>query len=103
MTKDMEIEMGEWNLINEIPDDAKSTGSMKDHTWKMAKGVFVLCDSGDISVAYYDEYYAEGGSGYVEGQTGWVEPCSGDQLTIHYGQPTHWMPLPRKPKTEDME
>ena len=50
-----------------------------------------------VSVAYWDWYYADGGAGCTDGLA-WVEPCSGDQLNLHYSTaPTHWMPLPKPP------
>lgn len=55
--------------------------------------VLLLCGENQ-SVAYWDEYYAEGGRGYAGG-TAWIEPCSGEQIDNHYGPPTHWMPLPQ--------
>ena len=50
-----------------------------------------------ISVAYWDEYYAEGGAGCTDG-VAWIEPVSGEQVRQHYGLPTHWMPLPPPPE-----
>ena len=47
-----------------------------------------------VSVAYWDWYYAEGGSGYRDGFA-WIEPCTGAPLNLHYTtQPTGWMPIP---------
>ena len=69
--------------------------------------VLVTFDPGDIStdkptmpgvmVAYWDAYYAPGGSGYDGRGDGWTDAASGDECHAHYGYPTHWMPLPAPP------
>jgi hypothetical protein len=46
----------------------------------------------NVSVGYWDLYYAEGGRGCSDGHA-WIEPCSGEQLNLHYDLPTHWMPI----------
>lgn len=49
-----------------------------------------------IMVAYWDAYYAEGGYGY-HGGSGWTDAHSGAGCHLHYGEPTHWQPLPDPP------
>lgn len=56
----------------------------------------ILLRFGDeaISVARWEFYYADGGSGYTDGFA-WTEPCSGEPLNLHYSTaPDGWMPLP---------
>lgn len=48
------------------------------------------------AVCHWDWYYAEGGAGYA-GVDAWVEPVSDSLVVMHYGPPTHWMPLPSPP------
>ena len=47
---------------------------------------------GEITIVYWDPYYAEGGNGHFPGRSAWVdsEGMTGDD-------PTHWMPLPELP------
>lgn len=48
-----------------------------------------------VSVAYWDEYYADGGSGCTDGFA-WIEPCSGEPLNLHYSaSPDGWLPISR--------
>lgn len=58
--------------------------------------VLLLFADGKVSVAYWDEYYAEGGFGWTENMA-WIEPCSGEQLNMHYDGLSHWMPFPTPP------
>ena len=46
-----------------------------------------------VSVAYWDLYYAPGGRGY-RGLEAWVEPVSGELLQGEYGLPIAWMQIP---------
>ena len=55
-----------------------------------------------VSVAYWDFYYAEGGAGYVDGFA-WIEPCSGEPLHWHYGEPTGWAALSPTEQKEPSE
>ena len=56
----------------------------------------ILLRFGDnVSVGYWDWYYAEGGRGY-EGGLAWIEPVSGERLDLQYGAPTSWMPIPNQ-------
>ena len=50
-----------------------------------------------MMVAYFDEYYAEGGAGYDGSSDGWVDAYSGEACYLHHGYPTHFMPLPEPP------
>lgn len=81
--------MTNWHPIETAPKDGAS--------------VLLLFEDGEMSVAYYDAYYEQGNSGYdgrsdYAGISAWIEPCSGEQIYLHYGTPTHWMPLPEPPK-----
>lgn len=57
--------------------------------------ILLLFQEDNISVGYWDWYYAEGGYGY-EGGEAWIEPVSGSRLDLHYGAPIGWMPLPSR-------
>ena len=75
----------EWQTIETAPKN-KGTSVVK---------ILLLFAEGQVSVGYWDAYYAEGGRGY-KGGLAWIEPCSGERLDLHYDKPTHWMPLPTK-------
>lgn len=45
-------------------------------------------------VCHWAWYYAEGGRGYRQGVSAWVESISGEPIALYYDNPTHWMPLP---------
>ena len=61
---------------------------------EVAKRVLLRFGSDGFSVGYWDWYYAEGGHGYEPGQDAWIEPCSGDRLSLHFlDPPTDWMDL----------
>ena len=78
-----------WIPVSErLPDYCDDVGSGR---------VLALFAGGETSVAYRDQYYATGGSGFTDGFD-WVEPCSGELLNLHYDLPTHWMPLPAAPE-----
>ena len=84
--------MSAWMPIESAPKDA---------------AVLVTFASGDIPegqvtmpgvmVAHWDAYYAPGGNGYDGTADGWTEAHSGEGCHLHYGHPTHWMPLPAPP------
>jgi len=52
-----------------------------------------------VMVAYWDAYYANGGGGY-DGGSGWTDATTGDECRLHYGEPTHFHPLPPSPQGE---
>jgi hypothetical protein len=83
----------EWQPMETAP---KGGGAecVSDPKWVEPPRILLLFD-GDVSVAYWDWYYAEGGSGY-RGGLAWIEPCSGKHLDLHYDAPTAWMPIPPK-------
>ena len=64
-----------------------------DPNWVEPPLILVRCEDGNVSVVRWDWYYAEGGRGCTDG-VAWIEPCSGEQINSHYGNPTHWMPIP---------
>lgn len=67
--------------------------SIEDPDWIDPPKILLLFQGGQISVGYWDWYYAEGGRGYRGGEA-WIEPCSGERLDIHYDKPIGWMSLP---------
>ena len=54
--------------------------------------ILLLFEGGKQSVAYWDPYYAEGGSGFTGG-IAWIEPVSGERVDRYYGSPLNWQPL----------
>lgn len=68
-----------------------------DPAWVEPPKILLLCRDGNVSIAYWDWYYAEGGNGFDGSGEAWVEPCSGDLLKRHYAPAVCWMPLPNPP------
>lgn len=77
--------MSEWQPIETAPQDGSDNP------------IQVLFSGTYVSTAYYDAYYDVGGFGYEAGEFPWIEPISAEQISKHYGAPTHWMPLPKPP------
>ena len=88
----------QWQPMETAPKDR----SEKNPTYPR---ILLRFDEGQMAVAYWDAYYAEGGHGHEGRWLGWVEPCSGDVVELHYDKPTHWMPLPsgdmNSPRSEE--
>ena len=55
-----------------------------------------------MCIAYWDQYYAPGGYGYIgDGMSPWVAIHSGNTVdNLYSGEPTHWLPLPPAPDSE---
>jgi len=86
--------MTEWQPMETAP---KGGGAelVTDPNWVQPPRILLRFGDEAVSVAYWDWYYAEGGNGYTDGFA-WIEPCSGEQLNLHYSTPPDgWMPLPR--------
>jgi hypothetical protein len=90
---------GGWRPIEEAP---KGGGAemRTDPKWVDPPKVLLLFADGSQSAGYWDWYYAEGGRGYRTGVSAWIEPVSGEQLAMHYDEPTHFHPLPPSPQGE---
>ena len=88
----MEKGMSEWRPIRSAP---KGGGAdlVTDPAWVEPPKILLRFDNGEISVGYWDWYYAEGGNGY-QGTEAWIEPISGELLALTYDNPIEWMPLP---------
>lgn len=86
----------EWQPIETAP---KGGGAelVSDPAWVEPPMVLLLFEKGEQAVCHWDWYYAEGGGGYREGVTAWVEPISAELIALNYDNPTHWMPLPEAP------
>ena len=87
----------QWQTIETAP---KGGGAIlvTDQNWVEPPQVLLLFESGQRVVCSWDWYYAEGGNGYLGGVPAWVEPVTGEQIALHYNNPTHWMPLPKAPQ-----
>ncbi len=93
MTSNTDNTYGTWQPIESAP---KGGGAERtdDPAWVEPPKILLLFEDENISVGYWDWYYAEGvGHGY-QGCQAWVEPCSGELLDMHYNDPISWMPLP---------
>ncbi len=88
----------EWLSMGTAPKGGGAE-SVADPKWGEPPHILLLFEGGKVSVAYWDWHYAEGGGGYRPGLDAWVEPCSGEQLRLHYSAPIGWMHLPR-PNTQ---
>lgn len=71
---------------------------VSDQKW-VEPPMILLRFEDNVAIGRWDWYYAEGGAGCVDG-IAWVEPCSGERLTLHYGEPSYWMPIPDGPKED---
>lgn len=90
----------QWQKIETAPRGSGKDGpqDVRHPDYVRPPKVLLWFPGGDVSVAYWDWYYAEGGIGYeADGHLAWIEPVSGEQVTRHYAKPTHWMPLPDPP------
>jgi len=85
-----------WEPIETAP---KGGGAdlVTDPAYVRPPKVLLLFEGGEQVVCHWDWYYAEGGNGYREGVSAWVEPVSGEQVSLHYDNPTHWMSLAEPP------
>ena len=68
-----------------------------DPEWVEPPMILLFFNKNKVSVGCWDWYYAEDGAGYTGGSA-WIEPVSGQQLYLEYGEPIGWMPIP---PTED--
>lgn len=84
----------EWKPIETAPIDVSVLVTFSDGD--IPKGYVTLPG---VMIAYKDKYYLPGGGGYEGDGDGWVDASSGEQCHLHYGQPTHWMPLPPAPES----
>lgn len=77
-----------WQPIETAP---KGGGAemVTDQNYIDPPNILLKFDNGKQAVCHYDWYYPKDGC-----ISGWVEPISGDQIALHYGEPTHWQPLP---------
>lgn len=86
----------EWQPIERAP---KGGGAemRTDPAWVEPPLVLLAFPDGEQAVCHWDWCYASGGRAFTHGLSAWVEPTSGDLAALHYGEPTHWMPLPEPP------
>lgn len=91
-----------WQPIETAP---KGGGAeyITDPNWVDPPNLLLLFPDGHQVVCHWSWYYAENGAGYQDGISAWTEQVSGEQVALHYGEPTHWMPLPEPPEMEVLE
>lgn len=87
----------EWQPIETAPKGGGAEYTT-DPAYIEPPTLLLLFENGQQAVCYWDWYYAEGGTGYREGVSAWIESISGEQASLHYGVPTNWMPLPDPPR-----
>lgn len=73
------------NVETAEPERIHVEGTIATHLFKFADG--------DYSCVYYDPYYDIGGAGYTPGELPWIEPCSGEPVSLHFGIFVEWMLL----------
>ena len=90
-----EWERRQWQPIETAP---KGGGADRtdDPLWVNPPTMLLAFDGGKLAMCYWDWYYAEGGNGY-RGVAAWVLKDSAELAALEYGEPTHWMPLPKPP------
>ncbi len=88
----------EWKSIETAPKGG-GANRVSSPDWVEPPKILLLFEQGDTSVGYWDWYYAESGRGF-NNISPWVEPCSGDQLSLHYDDPIGWMPIPSQPEKQ---
>lgn len=74
-------EVMEWLPIESAPKDGTADPESEPPR------LLLLFSGGDQAVCYWDGY--------------WVEPCSGEQVSRHYGEPIMWQDLPAPPGGSD--
>ena len=85
-----------WQKIETAP---KGGGAelTTDPKWVQPPKIIIRFGDEGIAIAYWDWYYADGGSGCTNGFA-WIENFTGDPLDLHFTTPpSHWMPLPDDP------
>jgi hypothetical protein len=80
-----------WRPINTAPKGGSTeTNDTRDPRWVEPPLILLLFENGKAAVCYWDWYYAEGGNGYDGHCSAWIEAISGEQIAMHYDEPTHW-------------
>ncbi len=82
-----------WQPIETAPKGG-GADMVTDPKWVEPPKILVYCECGNISVVYWEYYYAKNGHGCSDG-IAWTEPISGEPITGWYKEPTHWMSLPK--------
>lgn len=86
----------DWQPIETAPRGG-GADDVRDPAWVEPPKILVCMKGGERAVARWDWYYAEGGSGCIDGNA-WVLDLAGEPLALlGYGAPTHWQPLPEPP------
>ena len=85
----------DWQPIATAPKGGSDeTCDTRDSRWVDPPNILLLFENGKAAVCYFDWYYAVGGNGYIPNCSAWIEAISGEQVALHYDEPTHWMEVP---------
>lgn len=86
-----------WQPIESAPKGG-GADRVDDPAWVEPPNILLRFENEEQSVCYWEWSCAEGGRDYRVGVEAWVEPVSGEIVSPHYGDATHWMPLPDPPE-----
>lgn len=88
---------GGWRPIETAPHGGGAE-FVTDPAWVEPPEVLLLFEGNKRCVGRWDAYYGPGGAGESETRgCGWLETLTLEPVTLHIGEPTHWLPLPNPP------
>jgi hypothetical protein len=88
------LRMMEWQPIETAPKDGTVVLLFCPASW----------DTNGVRVAFWYPGEVNPPDGAPDGDAGWYDDETGSHpMTLHYEEPTHWMPIPDPPKQEIAE
>ena len=93
-------EADQWRTIESAPKgNGDQFESVTDPGYIAPPEILMLFEDGNQCVVQWDWYHAPGGYGhdYAQGGPAWIAVAGGELAHLHFGNPTHWRPLPKEP------